>query len=535
MGNHLADFYKTSHASMYPKGLTELYNNTTPRGSRLDHVDEVVVFGIQYLVKQYFISEWNEQFFNKTEDHAINRYVRLIKNTTGGEVDEDNLRALHRLGYLPIRVKSLPEGALCPIQVPLMTIKNTDPRFAWLANYLETLVQTVTWLPITTATIAYHFRKMLNDFAEKTTGSNEFCAWQGHDFSMRGMSSVESCKVGGAGHLLSFTGTDTIPAIDFLEQYYNANIETELVGGSVPASEHSVMQVGMTSLGDITTEDGRKQAEILLTDHLLDLFPQGILSQVSDTYDYWRFLNEILPRFVDKIRARDGKFVVRPDSGDPVRVITGYKVQETDLTADEVYGMIKHQTGYMRLFTDGVECVHTCDGKFITPQGEISRLEAEGSMEILWRHFGGTTNLFGYRELDPHIGLIYGDSITYDRAKKICQRLMDMGFASTNVVFGVGSFTYQYNTRDTFGLACKATSCVVDGKRHAVFKDPKTGGMKKSARGLLQVYETELGGLALLQDVTEEQEEQGELVTVFEDGKLVREYTLAEIRKRLWV
>lgn len=534
MSMHLADFYKTSHHRMYPDQLTELYNNTTPRGSRIDHIDEVVVFGIQYLCKEYFITEWNEQFFNKTEDHAVQRYMRLIKNTTGGEVDEDNLRDLHRLGYLPIRVKALPEGTLCPIQVPLMTIKNTDPRFAWLANYLETLVQTVTWLPITTATIAYHFRKMLNDFAVKTTGDSEFCAWQGHDFSMRGMSSVESCKVGGAGHLLSFTGTDTIPAIDFLERYYNANIEEELVGGSVPATEHSVMQVGMTHLGDITTEDGRKQAEIAITERHLSLFTEGVLSQVSDTYDYYRFLDEILPQFIGKLRQRNGKFVVRPDSGDPVHVITGYKTEETDLTADEVRDKIKHQTGYMRLFNDDVECLHTSDNKFVTPHGEISKLEAEGSLKILWRHFGGVTNDLGYKELHPCVGLIYGDSITYERALRILTRMERAGFASTNVVFGIGSFTYQYNTRDTFGLACKATSCVLDGKRHAVFKDPKTGGMKKSARGLLQVFENEFGRLELLQDVTEEQEEQGELTTVFEDGRLTREYSLTEIRERLW-
>jgi nicotinamide phosphoribosyltransferase len=534
MGIHLTDFYKTSHSKMYPDSLYELYNNTTPRGSRLDHVNEVVVFGIQYLLKKYFIEEWDNNFFKKPADEVIGRYKRLIKNTTGGEVNEENLRALHSFGQLPIRVKALPEGTLCPIQVPLMTITSTDARFAWLANYLETLVQTVIWLPITTATIAYHFRKMLNKYAEETTGNSDFCAWQGHDFSMRGMSSVESAKVSGAAHLLSFHGTDTIPAIDFLEEYYGADIEKELVGGSVPATEHSVMQVGMTDLHTLKTDHDRFQAEIFLTDRLLDLYPDGILSQVSDTYDYFRFLTKVLPFVKEKILKRNGKFVVRPDSGDPVHIITGFNTVDTKFTKEEVLDKIKHQNGYMRIFSDDVECVKTSDGKFVTPYGEISEEEAKGSIQLLWDLFGGTTNLFGYKELDPHIGLIYGDSITYERAENICKRLAANGFATTNVVFGIGSFTYQYNTRDTFGLACKATSCVLNRERHAVFKDPKTGGMKKSARGLLQVFENEFGDLELYQDVSEEEEKQGLLQTVFENSWITKEYTLAEIRERLW-
>jgi len=485
---HLSDFYKTDHKSQYPAGTTEVYSNMTARGSRIPEIDKIVVFGLQYFVQEYLVKRFNADFFNQPKDKVMDAYKRRLDTSLGpNAVNIDHIGALHDLGYLPLILKALPEGSRCPMRVPFLTIKNTLPEFFWLTNWVESIMSNVIWQPITSATIAYQYRELLDQCARLTSDMPEFVQWQGHDFSMRGMSSLESSMVSGAGHLLSFTGTDTIPAIDFLEQYYGADAEKELIGGSVPATEHSVMCMG-GELGELDT------FRRLIT----EVYPKGIISIVSDTWDYWNTLTNTLPILKDTIMARDGKVVIRPDSGDPVKIICG------------------------------------------DPDANIMTPESRGTIQILWDVFGGTVNSKGFKQLDPHIGAIYGDSITYERAQRILQGLEAQGFASTNIVFGIGSFTYQYNTRDTFGMAMKATSGVIHGKRVTISKNPKTdNGLKKSAKGLLCVMPVRgahgVTSFHLLEDVTEQEEaNQGALEPIFDNGSSwPRPQTLAEIRERL--
>lgn len=474
------DFYKTDHRRQYPPGTEFVYSNMTARSNKncpIPNVDYTIVCGFQYLAKEYLINQWNANFFNKPKDKVIGSYKRRMDNALGpGAINTKHLEELHDLGYLPIRIKALPEGTKCPLRIPFMTIINTHPRFFWLTNYLETLISCVTWQMQTSATIAYEFRKMLDDFANKTSNNPEFVPFQGHDFSFRGMSSVESACLSGAAHLFSFCGTDTIAAIDFLEEYYGANSDKELIGCSVPATEHSVMCLG----GDKSEIDAYSRL-------ISDIYKEGIVSIVSDTWDYWQVVTEYTVQLKEAIMAREGKVVLRPDSGDPVKIMCG----DPDATEEHV---------------------------------------KKGSVEVLWDIFGGEVNNKGYKQLDPHIGLIYGDSINYNRCRAICEGLEEKGFASTNVVYGVGSYTYQYVTRDTFGSAVKATYGVVNGEPINIFKDPKTdNGMKKSAKGLLRVNED----LTLSQEVTPQEEKEGLLEVVFEDGKLTREQTLADIRNRI--
>jgi nicotinamide phosphoribosyltransferase len=476
----LKDFYKSDHLRQYPQNTTFVYSNLTPRSSRLDGIDHVVVFGIQYFLFKYLVDEFETKFFNVPKRIVLSEYKRIMDHTLGKDAFPlDHIAGLHDLGYLPVEIKALPEGSLCPLRVPVLTIKNTHPDFFWLPNFFETILSNTVWMPMTSATIAFEYRKLLHNYAEKTSDMPEFVQWQGHDFSMRGHAALESAITSGMGHLLSFTGTDTIPAIVGLEDYYFADVEKELVGGSVSATEHSVMTMG------------GKENEIETFERILDLYPKGVVSIVSDSWDYWNVLTNILPRLKNKIMGRDGKVVIRPDSGDPVKIICG-----------------ELNNGF-----------------------DVLRSPAEkGSVEVLWDLFGGTVNSKGYRQLDPHIGLIYGDSITLDRCKAICKGLRDKWFASTNMVYGIGSFTYQYNTRDTFGFAMKATAGIVDGEFVEIYKDPKTDdGTKRSAKGLLRVNED----YTLSQQVTPEEEQGGLLETVFLDGKVVKSYNLTEIRNRL--
>jgi nicotinamide phosphoribosyltransferase len=251
-----------------------------------------------------------------------------------------------------------------------------------------------------------------------------------------------------------------------------------MIGGSVAATEHSVMCSG--------SKDGELETFKRL---ITEVYPLGIVSIVSDTWDLWKVCTEYLPALKTDILKRDGKVVIRPDSGDPVRIICGNPAAKTEA-------------------------------------------ERKGVVELLWEVFGGTITGKGYKLLDPHIGAIYGDSINIDRATRICEGLKAKGFAS-QVVLGIGSFTYQYNTRDTFGTAMKATYVVIDGEAREIFKNPVTDdGTKKSATGLLQVKKQN-GKYVLYDKVSWEEEKQSELKTVFKDGKLVKDFTLKEIRSVL--
>ncbi|HRD82965.1 MAG TPA: nicotinate phosphoribosyltransferase [Saprospiraceae bacterium] len=476
----LTDGYKLDHRRQYPQGTTMVYSNWTPRRSRIEGVEEVVFFGLQYFLKKYVLEDFERHFFQQPKERVLAQYQRRVNCYLGeNSVGIQPIADLHDLGYIPMVFKAIPEGCSVPLRVPMFTMYNTLPEFFWLTNYFETLLSAVVWLPCNSATIARQYRLLLDRYAAETSTQPDFVDWQAHDFSMRGMGGMEGALLSGAAHLLSFTGTDTIPAIDLLEQYYGADAERELIGGSVPATEHSVMCMG--------TATGEQETFRRL---ISEVYSTGIVSIVSDTWDLWKVLTEFLPALREDIAGRNGKVVIRPDSGDPVLILCG------------------------------------------NPDG-ATEPERKGVVELLWDTFGGQINSKGYKELASCIGTIYGDSITLERAEQICERLKIKGFASTNVVLGIGSFTYQYNTRDTFGFAMKATYGEVNGEGRAIFKDPVTDdGTKKSAKGLMQLRK-ENGRYHLLDEVSREEEKEGELKEVFRDGKLLTEFSLAEIRKNI--
>lgn len=482
----LSDSYKQFHWMMYPAGITKLYSNFTPRSFKHLKTDRAVFFGLQYYLKEYLIDQWQRNFFDQPFEKVEAEFKRFHKNFSQYDMPVDHLRKLHNLGYLPIVIKALPEGCKVKEKVPFFTITNTHPDFAWLVNFLETQMSTCIWDMCVNATIAYEYRKILDKWADLTCDDRSFVQWQGHDFSQRGRSSTES-TFNQMGHLLSFTGTDTIPSVLAAEHYYNANMENELIASSVPATEHSVM----TSYG--------KESEIQAFERMLNLFPSGIISVVSDSFDLWQVCTTFVSQLKDKILARNGKLVIRPDSGDPVDIVCGVNTSPDFDKNSAVY----------------------------SPE------QAKGVVELLWDVFGGTVNSKGYKVLDSHIGVIYGDSISRERAEAICQRLASKGFASNNIVFGIGSYTYNYNTRDSLGIAVKSTYCEVDGIPRNIFKDPVTDdGMKKSARGLLRVNLVD-DEYVLVDEVSHQEEKEGQLVPVYEDGRLLIDHNLADIRKRL--
>lgn len=474
----LCDFYKLSHRACYPQGTEVVYSTWTARNSRMVGVSEVVAFGFQAFFR-HLNEFFEENFFKRLKSEVVAEYKRIVKNTLGiADPEVKHIEDLHDLGYLPLLVKAIPEGTLVPLRVPLLTIQNTDPRFFWLTNYIETWASCQLWQPATSATIAYEYRKVLDNAAMKSVGNIDFVQFQAHDFSMRGMSSVESAILSGMGHLLSFCGTDTIPSIQGAEYYYNANVEKELVGTSIPATEHSIQCAYDNDMEYLDNMISR-------------VHPSGFVSIVSDGYDFWDVIGRVIPSLKEKILNRDGKVVIRPDSGDPVLIVCG------------------------------------------DPDGK-TELERKGAVEALWDIFGGTKTEKGYKLLDSHIGLIYGDAITIRRAESIVERLMSKGFASINVVFGVGSYSYQYNTRDTFGFALKSTACVINGQEKLIFKDPKTDdGIKKSQKGRVLVYRS--GNEILFSDGHNLNANLSSdlLHPIFNNGLVCNVQTFSEIKNRL--
>lgn len=470
----LCDAYKISHRKQYPVGTEKVYSTWTPRASRIEGIDHVVVAGWQRFLQKYLIEKFNNEFFNRPLNNIVNEYREFMAGFFGDQnAETDHIEYLHGLGYLPLEIWALPEGSVVPLRVPMLTITNTDPKCFWLTNFIETLMSCELWQSSTSATLAHEYRKVLDFYAEKTSDNTWFVDWQGHDFSMRGMGGVESAILSGIGHLMSFSGTDTIPAYLEVKKLYG-----ECVGGSVPATEHSVASAYGNDMDYFNA--------------IIDTYPTGIVSVVSDTWDFWSVLTDILPQYKERIMARDGKIVIRPDTGIPELIICG------------------------------------------DPDGK-TEAERKGAIEVLWDLFGGVVNSKGYRELDSHIGLIYGDAITLERTKEICRRLKEKGFASTNVVLGIGSFTYQFNTRDTFGFALKSTMCVVDGHEKFIFKDPKTdiGSIKKSQKGCVAVINN--NGEYIFEDQLTYTNacNKTEMMRVFKDGQILHNESWDSIKKRL--
>jgi len=481
----LLDYYKTTHNEQYPKGITKIVSYYTPRMSRLRDEDSLVMFGLQAFIKEYLIRSFNDNFFGRPKEEVLFEYKRVIDHTLGeGIVNYDKIEKLHDLGYLPVEIKAIDEGMRVPVKVPMFEITNTHQDFAWLVNTLETAMSCSLWHTQVSANVGYRYRQIVNKYFEISVDDAVPRNRALGDFSMRGQESCESAVKSSAGFCLSFVNTATVPAILFLEDYYNCDCTKEPVAFGAISTEHSVMNSNYAVDGD----------EISMVKRLLnDIYPTNGFSMVSDSYDYWNMVDNIIPACKEEIIKHGGYIGIRGDSGDPVKITT-----ET--------------------------------------------------VKKFWETFGGSVNDKGYKVLDPHIKVIYGDSITPQRAENIYKILIENGFACNNVLLGVGSFSMQCleqdgalkpYTRDTFGIAVKATYCEVGGKPIQIFKDPKTdaGNFKKSQKGMCVVFRDKNGKLNYRDgyDTTTIHSFEGEnlLKPVFCDGRMVKEQTLREIRNLL--
>ena len=493
----LCDFYKVVHNALYPDGMNKLVSYLTPRMSRVKIFDFVICFVIQAFCREYLHDYFDENFFNRNKEEVVEEYDRYLRYTIGeGCYSTERIAALHDLGYLPIEIRTIPEGTKVPIKVPMIEISNTHPDFAWVTNAIESLMSCYLWHPMISANVGYIYRQIVNRWYSMTVDDDVPRNTALGDFSMRGQESLESAITSSAGFALSFLNTATVPCATFLENNYYCNVEKEPVIKGAASTEHSVMCSNYAVDGD----------EITMVKRLLkDIYYDTSFSMVSDSYDYWNMVENIIPSCREDIENHNGVFLVRPDSGDPANIVCG-----------------------------------TC--RFF---GEGNTPEEKGTVEVLWEKFGGTVNSKGYKVLNKKIKVIYGDSITISRAEDIYSRLQVKGFAANNVTFGVGSFSQQCIelpngelqpfTRDTLSIAVKATYCEVNGKPIHIFKNPKTdsGHFKKSQKGCCIVYIDADGEIDYEDGHNWEDSRCGIMKTIFKDSQMMNESSLAEIRNRL--
>lgn len=451
------DSYKLCHWQQYPKNTEYVYSYFESRKGAAYPV--TTFFGLQYILKRYMTGKvvtmehiyeaarLAEVHFGQKELFNLDGWLKIVR-------DHD--------GRLPLRIKAVPEGLSIPTGNVLMTVENTDPDFFWLTNAVESLLTHV-WYPSTVATHSRTTKAMLREFLELTGGDPGGLPFMLHDFGYRGATTHEAAAMGGAGHLVNFVGTDTLPAMLLAKEYYDADYKS--LAFSVPATEHSVM----TARG----EDG----EFDVVAQLLDEYPKGILSVVADSYDIYRFVDTIGTRFKDQILARDGVFVVRPDS--------------------------------------------------ITPQHDTPEKLVAILVGKLFNHFGGTTNDGGYRVLNEKVRVLWGDGITREGIHKILDTLEAFGFAAENMVFGMGGGLLQKGLdRDTQRFAFKCSAACQGGQWVDIQKKPLDES-KASKKGRMKLVRHGHGAMTVPEDHPGEDIMQ----TVFENGELVREYTFDEVRE----
>lgn len=459
----LTDSYKITHWKQYPPKTQKVYSYFESRGGEFP---KTMFFGLQYYLKEYL----EGAVFDLSNIQEIDLFVE--KHLGDSKLfNHDGWMALYKKykGKLPISIRAIPEGTLVPNHNVLMTIENTDPEFHWLTNYLETMLVQV-WYPSTVATQSYYMKQSLLKSLDDT-GDPSLVDFKLHDFGFRGVSSIESAGLGGAAHLVNFKGTDNIAGIQMAKEYYGE----DMAGFSIPAAEHSTI----TAWG--------KDNEVKAFENMITQFPKGLVACVSDSYNIFDACNYLWgDKLKYKVLARDGTLVIRPDSGDPVKVV-------------------------LRV------------------------------LDILGDRFGFTKNDKGYFVLNPKVRIIQGDGIDFRTMKKILTAIQTFNWSADNIAFGSGGALLQMLNRDTQKFAFKCSNVTIDGKDIAVYKQPITSKMKESKAGKLKliIYNgryitvpTDLRLITLHKIPKDQTTSEDQLVEVFRDGKILKEYKFSEIRDR---
>lgn len=595
------DFYKATHMMQYREDITHFTSYLTPRGSRFKNINKMVIFGIANFVNKWLYEDFRKNFFNRDAIDIYNEVIEVLCNgfnysKESAEKTYKKIFKLWALDYLPIEINGLPEGTLCPMQVPAIEIRSTHPDLAWVAQVIESLLSCEIWHPIMSATIGLEYKKIAKAAFDKTVDDNISHMTGMCDFSMRGQESYDSAVASGAAFLTSFYNCSTIESREYIEKNYCDDNPVKVNG--LTSTEHSVM-CSDYAIGD----DERETYRRLLT----EVYPNVSFAAVCDSYDFWNVVTDILPSLRNEIEDHNGFMGIRHDSdNDPVHALCGIECINLNEEWIEIYYNCNDEFEFEKmiydyfnenisefvdsehniksssifyitysqyrgkdkepLYFEGVYEIstkiesergcYTNDEYYFTDCIEITKLrdtrtwEDKGIVESLYELFGGTINSKGYKIMNPKLKAVYGDSITIPRAKEIYKRLEKKGFATNNVSLGVGSFSMECLeengvlkpfTRDSFSIAIKATY----GKRidnngneveFSIFKNPKGCENKKSFRGLCLPFYNENRELYVMENLNEKEYNKlvnkSEFINYFKNGKITY-YSFKDIRDRM--
>tara|TARA_R110000851_G_scaffold193236_1_gene343990 strand:+ start:51 stop:1781 length:1731 start_codon:yes stop_codon:yes gene_type:complete len=542
-----------------PTAVLMSYSNFTPRKNAYftfsEHSDgRLINFGQRHTMQ--YVHDMYEIFFNTPVEVVRGRLVILLEAHYGGDAYKDHgkfiydVLNLHQLSFLPIEFRCPDEGIRYPIGLPMFTLKNTVDGFGWLVNNLETLVSTLSWPMINTATSVDQFYQQAKYYGEQSTPKEVLDAWlpiSNHLFEYRGMFGPEHAARSAACHAIPFIGSDTVPVIPFLQQYYGYKPKEDApVCVSIRATEHA----------DITrllsefryrgiTEDTECEVIKRLAENTT-----GMFGYVADSEHYYRAISEYALRNKDVILSRkDGdnglpaKWVWRPDSArlSPLEVICGLRIGNTypDLKEelylpDTEYGEVVYDRKTELFYeVEDISMVNSFKAEYKLTV--VDSLEVKGSLQILWEVFGGDVvdTLEGKMKLiNSKVGLLYGEAISQALQKSIYERMIELGFSVSNLVIGKGSYSnLAGNTRDNFYMSFKQTFSLarIDGEivNLEQQKIPLGDISKKSAKGLLMVDEA----FNLHQGVDEETEKQGILTILYKNGTFHKSQTIFDIKE----
>lgn len=618
------DTYKQSHFEQNPGKTSLTYSHLTPRFTKYMKLkfpmmpEKVVVYGLQMVV-QNLTELWKERFFDRPFEDTYNEAYRVLGPMIGME-DFDRYKQLHELGYLPLEFKGIEEGSHVDINIPVLTVQNTHEDFGWLTNYVESTILQDIFKPLSVATLTRELALLRDSYFEKTVSDMSAKDFALHEFSFRGQSGYYSASAACSAYLLYTKGTDTSSAVQAAQYFYNAD---STIAGSIPAFEHSTATAGIQYFKNVYKDavelnfevepflalynegvedkyklkastvkkafkvikkvakrmEGSSEEDIALGTAeafnlarvLLQVYPTGIFAYVSDSYDYQRLVSIILPALKEIIMSRDGKLVIRPDSGDPVQIVAGTFKPEALFTSEEeaIAELRDTASDYFNAeissegYADEVKYLVLIKGQpaCVTVTAEIGRERGgmtdndyyvvnkvntpevsyfllsdkhKGTVEVLSEIFGYTTNDKGYKVLDSHIGLVYGDGINYNRIQNMYENLSLKGFASSNICLAAGAYILAHISRDDLGFAIKASKNIINGREINVYKQPKTDSSKSSAKGFFKVVKDETGKYTLIDNVTKTEEEEGELKSFWKNGEFTRRTSWTEIQTRLF-
>ncbi|MEC7118935.1 MAG: nicotinate phosphoribosyltransferase [Pseudomonadota bacterium] len=452
-----SDSYKASHWLQYPPDTRYISSYIEPRGGVFE---QTVFFGLQAYLLEYLSKPITQQDIDEADLLLTAHGVPFYR--AGWQYILDQYQ-----GRLPIQIEAVPEGMRVPCQNAVVQVINTDPACYWLTSFLETALLRAVWYPSTVATQSWQCREIIRAAMEKSCDSLDGLPFKLHDFGARGVSSQESAALGGLAHLVNFAGTDTLSALIAASRWYGMRQPDQVAGFSIPAAEHSTM----TSWG--------RAGEVDAYRNMLKQFGGAgkLVAVVSDSYDLWHAIDALWGDVLrDDIRQMGGTLLIRPDSGDPVKVV-------------------------------------------------------REALQRLAVRFGTHLNQKGYKVLPDCVRLIQGDGINPVSLQHILDAVLAAGFSVDNLAFGMGGGLLQQVDRDTLGWAMKASSANVAGEWRDVYKDPITSRSKRSKRGRLALVEGEHG----LETIRESalQGRPNLMQPIFRNGELLRQETLSQIRARV--